>query len=552
MRPYQHEAVEAVEAAWSRGLRRPAVVLPTGAGKTVVFSHLVQRRIAARGGAWNGRRALVLAHRTELIEQAADKIRAVAPDLTVGIVKAQRNGTLADVVVASVQTLRSENRRRQLVGVDLVVVDECHHAVAQSYLTILDHFGCMTDGAQAVGFTATMSRGDDLALGDVWQDVVYVKPIAEMIAAGWLVRPRGKRIRVDDLDLSKVRRSRGDYSEAGLGAALEASLAPEAIAKAVSEHASDRPTLLFAPTVKSATVIGDAVREAGHSTALVHGEMATTERRAALEAFSAGQTQVLANCMVLTEGTDLPRASCAVIARPTTNRGLYVQMVGRVLRLWPGKTDALVLDVVGASQRHALAASVELFGEDRAELVDDELTELDVESDAELDDGELTLDAGGLGFDDDPGVNGPLVSEDVDLFHGSASAWCRTYGGTWFLPAGPDRYIALLGGWEPGTYDVVSCHTRQVGQSRWIMRGVADLSYAMAWAEGDVTPAERTLARKDRPWRAGVPSPKTVALATRLGLIAAPGEMAGELSSRITTALASARIDPYVPAWARR
>lgn len=545
LRPYQVEGVDAVEAAWGRGMRRPAVVWPTGLGKTVGFSALIARWLVRNPG----RRALVLAHRTELIEQAARKLLDVAPDLRVGIIKAHRNETLADVVVASVQTLRAENRRLMLRDVGLIIVDECHHATADTYVAILRHFGALewpdgtlTGDAVAAGFTATMVRGDAKALGDIWQDVVHTMPIAGAIHAGWLARPHGKRVRVDDLDLSQVRRSRGDYSEGDLGAALEASLAPETIAKAVVEHAEGRPTILFAPTVASATVIGDAVRDAGRRVGLVHGAMGGEARASILRDFSAGQIDFVTNCMVLTEGFDEPSVSCIVIARPTTNVGLHVQMIGRGLRTFPGKADCLVLDVVGATQRHALVSPIELFGDDVLDGAEKTAADEELE---DLDAGEV---AGLAGLDlDDPGyATGPVVTEDVDLFHGSTSAWLRTYGGVWFLGAG-DRYIAIVPG-QTG-WDVTAMDARQRGTGRWIIQGVADLSYAMAWAEGEVSAAEMTTARRERGWRKQAPSEKQVATCSRLGIIIPADASKGEVSNLMSTAFASARIDPTTRAW---
>jgi len=536
LRPYQRDAVDAIVRARRAGCTRPAVVLPTGAGKTVVFAHDIVE--------WHSRhpnmRALVLAHRTELIEQAAGKLHAVAPEMRVGIVKAERNQTLADVVVGSVATLRSERRLRQLHNVGMVVVDECHHATADSYLTILDRLGCMREDrpVPAVGYTATMSRGDGTALGAVWQDVVYSRTIAEMIRDGFLVRPRGIRVKVEDLDWSGVRKSRGDYSEHDLGAALESSMAPEAIAKAYLEHASDRPGILFAPTVSSAALIASAMADAGISTGLIHGETPEAERRRTIDNFVGGRIQVLANCMVLTEGTDLPLASCAVIARPTCHQGLYVQMVGRVLRLWPGKPDALVLDVTGASQRHALSTTLELFGEDpeQRESDDEALDETnDLEENVSLSDA----------VDETVYADGPITSFEVDLFHGSQSAWLRTYGGTWFLPAG-DRYIAILPAPRIGAWDVVAMHRYRVGNSRWVVRDIDDLSYAMAHAESDVMPSEAVLARKERSWRVKRPSDAQRGLLARLGIGAADGAHAGEVSNLISQYLASQRIDARV------
>lgn len=521
------------------------MVLPTGAGKTVVFAHLAKRWLGAREG-----RVLVLAHRTELIEQAAGKIRAVAPALDVGIVKAERNQTRSRVVVGSVQTLRSENRRKMLQGVGLVIVDECHHATADSYVQVLRHYGCLADDGEAVavGFTATMSRGDDMSLGDIWQDVVYSRSIAEMIHGGYLVRPRGIRVWVDDLDLSKVRKTRGDYREGDLGQALTDSMAPELIAKSYVEHASERQGILFAPTVESATVIGDAVREAGISTAMVWGAQPASERAKALDDFMGNRVQMLANCMVLTEGTDLPPASCAVIARPTTHQGLYVQMTGRVLRPWPGKADALVLDVVGASQRHALASPVQLYG-DESVVLDADATEDESDScDDEV--GAVELDEGlGAGWTEAPEYrNGPVISEEVDLFRGSASAWLRTAAGVWFLPAGKERFVAIVPGRERGTHDVTAMHRYQQGTGRWIIQGVPDLSYAMAWAEGEITAAEQSISRKERGWRARRPTQNQRDLARRYGIIVHDQMLSGEVSNAITVAMATARIDSRLPA----
>jgi hypothetical protein len=295
--------------------------------------------------------------------------------------------------------------------------------------------------------------------------------------------------------------------------------------------------------VHSAEVIGEAMSDVGITSALVHGAMAAEDRRRALESFKAGDVQALTNCMVLTEGTDLPLASCAVIARPTTHQGLYVQMAGRVLRPAPGKVDALVLDVVGASARHSLNAGVDLFG-DEVEREPGEIEE-DAE-DAEDDAGVEDLLGDGSGSEPEIYANGPLVAEEVDLFRDSSSAWLRTFGGTWFLPAG-ERYIALIPSTLPdGGWDIVAMNSRIRGESRWVRRGVSDLGYAMAWAEGDVTPTETSLARKGRSWQAKKPSDTQMDLARRMGIIVVDGMRSGEVSGQIAIAFASRRIDPIM------
>lgn len=547
LRDYQTECVDAVEREWRDGRNRTAAVLPTGAGKTVMFAEIVRRHRAANPT----RRALVIAHRRELIDQAASKIRDVAPDLGVGVVMAERNQVTAPVVVASVQTLggeRGERRRRMIRDVGLVVVDECHHAVASTYLDVLGHFGAMDGTTPAVGVTATLSRGDEAALGDVWTSVAYQRDISWMITRGYLVRPRGIHVEVADLDLSRVKRSGGDYRDGDLGEAIENSMAPELIAKAWLEHAQTgagpRPTILFAPTVASAQIIGEALAGVGARVGHVNGAMGLSERRTALDGLRNGTIDIVTNCMVLTEGTDIPPVSCVIIARPTLHGGLFVQMAGRGLRLFPGKDDCLILDVVGATARHSLIAGIELFGE--------EIERAEVDPDAEqLEDEPVDVDEAFGALPEVRYQAGPLVATEVDLFHGSGSAWLRTHGGIWFLPAG-ERYIALLPSrTERGHWDVVAMHKTQRGSGRWVAVGVSDQGYAMAHAEGDVSPLELTTASRARSWRKMRPSDAQSRYARRLGIVITDDMSKGEASNLISVAEASWRIDPPLAGWYR-
>lgn len=542
LRGYQQEFVDAVHAAHARGVRRPAGVAATGAGKTIVLAETAR---TSRHGVAGGRRVVMLAHREELVEQNAQKMRDVAPDLRVGVVQAGKNQVAAHVISASVQTLASPMRRAQLRDVGLVICDEAHHAPAASYVAVLTHFGCMDDGpAVALGVTATMARGDDKALGDIWQEIVYVKDTAELIAEGYLVRPVGVRVRVDDLQLGKVRKTAGDYSAKGLGHAIEDSMAPKKIVEALREHAPDRQTLLFAPLVHTAEVIRDALREGGFTAELVHGGTPKEERRRLLEAYRRGSVQVLCNAMVFTEGTDLPMTGCVVIARPTMSPSLFIQMVGRGLRLWPGKTDCVVLDVVGATNRHRLAAPVELFGEqgydaDGADGTEGVAETLIGDENAE----EQDLIDHALGLDELPPTqyrDGVLVSEPVDLFEGSDAGWLRTYAGVWFL-ATATRYIAVLPRVEGG-YAVVAMSRVRVGESAWVIEHCSELGYAMAHGQGAVDGEPGTQLSA---WSAR-------ATAAKLGLIVQRGMTAGEVRKLVTVGLASARIDNALPGWVRR
>lgn len=560
LRPFQVEIGDGIRREWARGVQRVAAVLPTGGGKTTIFVDTIERWL----GENPGRRAVVVAHRTELIEQAAARVQAHT-GLQVGIVKAERNQTRACIVIASVQTLASrEGRRaRQIADVGLVVVDEAHRAAARTYRDALSAFGCFDTGAEgsavALGVTATLSRSDRLSLGAVWQSVVEGPTIMEMIGDGWLVRPSGLLVRVDDLDLRGVRTTAGDYRDGDLGEAIEHSLAPKKIAEAYREHAEHRSGIVFAPTVSSAGLIADELVAAGFAAQLVHGGTQTAERADAIWRYRAGDLQILVNCGIFTEGTDLPRTECVVIARPTKSNGLYVQMTGRGLRLWCHahgelgnlhspccdrvKVDCLVLDVVGATRRHRLQAQIDLFGDDYGlepkernpeDLLDENLEVLDLEGE-DTDTIDVSWTEG----------TGALVAEVVDLFHSSGAGWARTAAGAWFLPT-RDRYLCVLPTLVAGRYGFDVWSVPKDSRTAWVSVAWArdDLVQARTLAEAQVSSGER-ISQAKYGWRRSEPSTNMSRLALRLG-VDVIGRSAGEVSSGIDRALATARIDPWL------
>lgn len=350
LRPYQLDAIEAVEKI---GVRRPLVVHPTGAGKTVTFSHLIGRRPG---------RSIVLVHREELVAQTVEKMALIAPELSVGVVKAERDEYAADVVVASIQTAYRPHRMARLGGFSTVVVDEAHHASAPSWRKVLEHLGSFAEDGTApltVGFTATPERDQGKKLGHVWQDVAHYRSIREMIYQGYLVPVAGQMVETD-ADFSQVKVSRGDFSETSLGEELARSGAIAEIADAYKTFASDRKGVAFTPTVATAQSLAEKLCARGIPAEAVWGDMPTDERKAVLARLRAGRTRCVTNCAVLTEGFDEPSVDCIVVARPTRAHALYIQMVGRGLRLYPGKNDCLILDVTGATERHDLVALVDL------------------------------------------------------------------------------------------------------------------------------------------------------------------------------------------------
>lgn len=513
-RPYQAAAIQALIDGWKNIHTRLAVVLPTGAGKTVVFSNLIRAHLATLAAA--GDRALVIAHREELLLQAAAKIRAVCPDLKVGIVKAaQDEHQDVDVIVASIQTLAVERRRQAIGRIGLIIVDECHHAAADSYQEVLEHFGAWR-GVPTAGFTATMTRSDG-GLADVWQAVAYTLDILDMISDGYLCNVRGKRVTVDGLNLDDVKTRNGDLQEGQLGQALEDSGAAKVIAEAYLEHAADRPGVVFTPTVATAQTVADAFNAAGIRAAAVWGDMPREERAKTLADYKSGNLQVLTNCMVLTEGFDAPHTSCIVIARPTKSAGLYCQMVGRGLRLHEGKRDALVLDVMGASTRHKLASIVDLTGRDLAALKEDQSL-LDAAEGA-VREQEAKEKRAALA---------KLEFEDIDLFNNSRARWLRTDSGAWFIPLGNDMFLFLVRD-EAGLYRV-----RRWDAGLGVRPPSPDpawpLSEAMAWTEIHARRLAPALMSRSARWRSSDPSPKQLAFCRHQGIKVPRGSTAGDVS----------------------
>ena len=513
-RPYQVDAIKSLTAGWQSSTNnRLAVVLPTGAGKTVVFANLILDRLPALSA--SGQRALVIAHREELLTQAADKIKAVAPSLRIGIVKAERDEHQdADVIVGSIQTLAVERRRKAIDNIGLVIVDECHHAAAPSYMTVLEHFGAWS-GAPTAGFTATMTRTDG-GLADVWQEVVFTLDILEMIEDGYLCDVRGKRVIVDGLDLDSVKTRAGDLQDGQLAQALDDSGAAQVVAKAYQEHAADRPGVVFTPTVATAQSMAEAFTASGIPAAAVWGDMPKEDRAATLDAYRTGDVQVLSNCMVLTEGFDAPWTSCAVIARPTKSAGLYCQMAGRALRLWEGKKDALILDVMGASTRHKLASIVDLTGREVVMSDEDQTLREAVRETEEKAQRRIDLSR--------------VHVEEIDLFHSSSVRWLKTASGVWFIPVTDAAYVFLIRNPVDRTYWLrrFDFNNGMVGPKHDVPLPLAD---AKAWLEQQARAmGSRWLATRSAPWRNKPASAKQLNFC-RLKQIDVPtGSTAGEVS----------------------
>lgn len=351
LRPYQEEAKAAVLKEWDEGHGKTLLVLPTGTGKTIVFSGITEECVR------RGERVLILAHRGELLEQAADKLKK-ATGLGCSVEKAEQSclGSWYRVVVGSVQTLMREKR---LSGFsqdyfDDIIIDEAHHAISDSYQTILRHF----DKAKVLGVTATPDRGDMKNLGQVFDSLAYEYTLPQAIKEGYLSPIKAVTIPLK-LDLTGVSVQAGDFKAGDLGSALEPYLYQ--IADEMKNYCAGRKTVVFLPLVKTSRKFRDILNEKGFKAAEVNGE--SPDRAEILADFDNGKYNVLCNSMLLTEGWDCPSVDCVIVLRPTKVRGLYCQMVGRGTRLCKGKENLLLLDFLWHTERHELCRPAHLICE---------------------------------------------------------------------------------------------------------------------------------------------------------------------------------------------
>lgn len=523
LRDYQQEAIEASELAYNRGINRQAIEIPTGSGKTVVFSALVRRR---------GAPALILAHADELIEQAVNKLRMVASDLSIGVVKAERNEVNADVVVASVQTLARPKRLTQLIQprgtlfaserrhFQTVVIDEAHHAAAKTYREIID--GVMGPETLLFGVSATLERGDGKGLGDVFDEIVFEKDVLWMIEHGYLCDIRAVQVMLA-ADFGDLHSRGGDYVRGEVEDMLHTADAPKHALQAYLEHAAGRKAIVFTPTVESAYEFADAFNLGGINTGVVHGELPLEDRRDVLARFHTGQLQVVANCAVLTEGFDEPSVSCVLIARPTKSRGLYVQMVGRGTRLYPGKEDLLVIDLVGSTTQHNLVTVASLFGVEPTGKVREKgvLAARNEKREKEADEQAR--------FE----MEGKLVSKTVDLFRGRDVAW-RVGQGVYTLSTGEGMVIVSESrdGWMVDRLEGRELITLQTG---------LDLGYAQGIAE-DLARKAKALNNPNAGWAKKAPSEKMLNALKGWRIPADNVTTAGEASELLSAAIAKAAL----------
>jgi superfamily II DNA or RNA helicase len=342
LRPYQKEALDAIVSNADNGIFKQLVVLPTGAGKTVIFSQLPIIKPDTLP-------MLVLAHRSELLEQARSKILESNPNLTVEIEQAERKAGKVDVVVASVATLgRNNTPRIEEYPKDYfksIVIDEAHHAAAPSYRRIIDFFS----PDFLLGVTATPQRSDSTRLIDVFDEIVYYRTIQDLIREGWLSPLVGYRVKTNT-DISEVEIQNGEYSQSQLEEKIDN---PERNAHVVAAYrnlAMDKKALIYASGVRHAQNLAVSFRTSEIKTAVIVGTTPREEREEILAQFATGQISVIVNVGVLTEGFDEPSLEAIIIAKPTRSTLLYTQIVGRGTRLFEGKKHCIIIDIADTTK----------------------------------------------------------------------------------------------------------------------------------------------------------------------------------------------------------
>jgi len=545
LRPYQTEAVAAVERDWAEGHSRVGVVLPTGAGKSTVIAKL------AVDAYHRGQRVVMLAHRAELIDQMVSTIRQVDPTIPadqVGTVQAGQNDHHAAIVGATLQTLASARRRQALGKRDVILWDEVHHAAAEGFHATFTDLGGYTD-ALMCGFTATMRRSGPrtrVGLGDVIEKISYTKDIRWAIDNGFLIRPKGLTVRLDDLNaLNDVRSVAGDFVQNEMQAVMEA--ASDYVVDAVKMHAADRRPIIFAASVQAAHAIAEHLTENDYPAVAVTGEQPFEARQELYHAYRLGTVRALVTVMVLTEGADFPMCDCVVLARPTRSPNLFSQMIGRALRLHPGKEDALVLDLSGSARQMRLTnlpqilpgVETRVVGGDGEEFIEPTEPEEVAEILRPL----------------KPKLRGPVRMVSIDILGNGGDAdtlWLETPAGVPFISL-DDGWLVFL--WPKAgvrgstSYAVGSLNTR-TRAGGWVgnEENYLPLADAVAFAERSIPEAGFTIPKARAGWRRGnqAASERQVTVARSLGIAGYQDMTKARLSDELSVVFASRALDQHM------
>lgn len=537
LRPYQRQTIDAIRREWANGVANVLTVLATGGGKTIVFLALIDEILRQEPAA----RFLIVAHRKELIEQPAERLAQHWPERAglVGIVMAEQNQPDRQITIATIQTLQVERRLAEVLAhgmIDYLIIDEAHHTAANSYLNVIKTLQDTNPNLLHLGVTATPVRADDEGLPYDCKPVHL--GIRELVRDGWLAPPRWLAIQTGVSLAGVGLRGSGedrDFVTKDLIDVFETDNCFDLVAKSHQKYAAGRRALAFTASVDGAYRLAERFNAIGVKAIAADGTTGKRERGDILKAFRAGHHDVLVNCALFTEGLDVPEVSCIHQVRPTKSDSLYVQMIGRALRIVAGKEDALILDYAPKEARNITMLGDVLGVDARKEVY--------IEQDAE--NGEVIA---GFSFDGSvkwmTGNPMELISRQLDYLNLSPWQWSKPAGKTGPMVLGlgsaDDGIQRTLVMSEPGAEMYVWLVAQQSGEWRQTAYLVhtGTLESCSEWAEGYAEKRGNvTLARKERRWRGTQASDGQIKFARRLG-VWTPGMSRGDCADAITAKLA--------------
>jgi len=526
LRDYQQEAINNVVEDWSQGTLNVLIAHATGLGKTITGLGLLKQQMKP------GERAIWTAHRDELVQQPLARFAEWWPEsqLFSGVVKAEQNQVDARLIFASIQTISRPNRLSALVEsgpFDYLVVDECHHSAAPSYLRTIAGLREANPGLKHLGMSATPWRTDGVGLIAAYDKIASQKNIMWGIKHGWLVEPNGQQVQTD-VDLGGVSLVHGDFAQFELQEVLHSAGWHELVARSYLEHGQDRQAIAYTPGVQNSKDLREALLGRGVMAAHIDASTPLEERRATVRDFRERKIKVLCNCMIAVEGWDVPSVELIMMARPTKSHGLFTQIIGRGLRPYPGKEDCLVL-LFTVTGTHILTL-FDLGQSKKLKKAKEAAERLGVSSASEP----IEL------FDEEAVDGAGLYANAVSLFAKSAGAWFRD-GATFSLGLGHDekgvqRVLVILPPENGGGWRLLGLgkRPRKSWQAFEILASESiDETMVMANEIAERRGAA-ILYEKGKRWRKEPPTVKQVALIRRMGIMPSPEMTRGDCARLVT------------------